>query len=373
MKLSPPSQVLLRNVDELAGERMLVIDSPGGEIGPLLSEHHPEARITLVQTQYSDYLRAKQRIGGEENGPLHLRFCAWYASPPRCHDVAIVYLPKSKAMLDLTLDMVAGVLAPSGAVGPGAPGPARVLLVGPVRGGIKSGRPALERRFGTTAKLDGARRCALYSATVTGPSDRESQLNDWGAERTFQIAGRPLKVFSYPGVFSHGRLDDGTRMLLETLDPTGWKTVPTHDGGVLDFGCGCGVIGAWIHACRPEARIEMVDSSALALEAARKTAALNGMPHDCVYPSNVLSDVGGRYGLIISNPPFHAGFKTDYAVVQQFLRDAADRLVDGGALRLVANRFHKYKPLIQNYVGPCRTVAEDARYRVYEAVMERST
>ncbi|MCK4660314.1 MAG: class I SAM-dependent methyltransferase [Phycisphaerae bacterium] len=363
MKLSLSSQLLTRNLDELAGENILIVNSPDGEIGPGFAERHPQARITLVQTEYSDYRQAEQQVGGTGKSRIEVRFCAWYASPAQAHDLAIVYLPKSRAMLDLILDMVAGALAK----------PARVLLVGPVRGGIKSSKSALERCFGAATKLDVARHCVLYSTTVTEPPAHESRLEDWGTTCTFDIAGQALEVFSYPGVFSHGRLDDGTRLLLETLDSTGGDAGPAikRSGGsirVLDFGCGCGVIGAWIHARQPRARIEMVDSHALAVEAARKTAALNSLPDECVYPSDVFSDVRHRYGLIISNPPFHAGIKTDYLVVERFFEGVAARLAHGGKLRLVANRFHKYKPLIQQYVGRCQTVAENSRYRVYEAV-----
>jgi 16S rRNA (guanine1207-N2)-methyltransferase len=50
------------------------------------------------------------------------------------------------------------------------------------------------------------------------------------------LAEGPLKV-SLPGVFSHGRLDRGTELLLEHLDK-----LPS--GHLLDFGCGAGVLGA---------------------------------------------------------------------------------------------------------------------------------
>ena len=51
---------------------------------------------------------------------------------------------------------------------------------------------------------------------------------------TLQLADGPLEVVSLPGVFSHGRLDLGSALLLEHLDnPPG--------GRLLDFGCGAGI------------------------------------------------------------------------------------------------------------------------------------
>lgn len=370
IKLHPPSKLLVRNVAELDGARILAVDSPDGELGRELAQQYPQARITLHQTEYGDYLRAKAWADGQAGLRADVRFGAWYENRGQAHDVAVVYLPKSRALLDLTLDMVAGALAiPTTA----SDSPARVFLVGPVRGGIKSSKPALEQRFGSVKKVDAARHCVLYSATMTDQTACRSRLEDSRTSSVFDVAGRTLQVFSYPGVFSHDRLDDGTRMLLETFATCDGVPSPAGASGaaVLDFGCGCGVIGAWLHAGAPGVPIEMVDSSAFALEAARRTAEINGLDRGCAYPSDVFSDVRGRYRMIVSNPPFHAGIETDYAVVQRFLTDAADRLVNGGTIRLVANRFHKYKPLLKKYVGPCRNVAEDARYRVYEAVVER--
>ena len=39
----------------------------------------------------------------------------------------------------------------------------------------------------------------------------------------------------------------------------------------------------------------------------------------------------------------------------------------GGELRLVANSFLKYPPLIERHLGPCRTLAEGDGFRIYSA------
>ena len=53
-----------------------------------------------------------------------------------------------------------------------------------------------------------------------------------------------------PGVFSHGRLDAGTRALLEVM-----RRFPVAGRRVLDFACGSGVIGAFLSALEPTARV----------------------------------------------------------------------------------------------------------------------
>lgn len=61
---------------------------------------------------------------------------------------------------------------------------------------------------------------------------------------------------------------------------------------------------------------------------------------------------------IVSNPPFHQGVHTDYQASERLLQRAAEHLAPGGELRLVANSFLKYPPLIERHLGPCRTLAE---------------
>ncbi|MCP4591988.1 MAG: class I SAM-dependent methyltransferase [bacterium] len=361
----PTTQLLMRNLESLAGGRILVIDSPDGELGQVLREHLPDAQVTLVQTRYGDARRARERLGSELGDRMSLEFCAWYGGTDRPHDVAVVYLPKGRPMLEMVLEMAAGVLGPPADDGP-AGGHGRIFVVGLVRGGIKSSRRALEQRFDGVTKVDAARHCALLSGLGRPRSADGGGLDEWAVTETFATPGCELRVCSIPGVFSHGRLDDGTRMLLETLSEE-----KPGQGGVLDFGCGCGVIGAWLHRSWPRAEVEMVDSSALALEASRRTAELNGLPAERVYASDVFSDVTDRYRLIVSNPPFHAGITTDYGVVEEFLQGAAAHLRYGGRLRIVANRFHKYRPLLERFVGSCRTVKEDGRFRVYEATVRR--
>ena len=168
-------------------------------------------------------------------------------------------------------------------------------------------------------------------------------------------------MISLPGVFAYGRLDEGTRLLLATLsDP-----MPAR---VLDVGCGTGVIGAVIQKGRPQTRVDMVDVDALALEATRRTLLANGLPvsDERIRPSNIFSAVEGRYDLIVSNPPFHAGVKTDDQMVAAFFAQAAQHLNPGGTLRIVANRFLKYRPLIERQLGACRVVRENRSYCVYE-------
>ena len=58
---------------------------------------------------------------------------------------------------------------------------------------------------------------------------------------------------------------------------------------------------------------------------------------------------------------------TDYQASETLLREAARHLREGGELRLVANSFLKYPPLIEQHLGACQTLAEGQGFKVYRA------
>ena len=80
-----------------------------------------------------------------------------------------------------------------------------------------------------------------------------------------------LTLATDSGVFSPGRLDPGTRLLLDVVPP------PPADGDLLDLGCGYGPL-ALVLACRaPAARVWAVDVNRRALALCELNAARAGL------------------------------------------------------------------------------------------------
>ncbi|MCC7354694.1 MAG: class I SAM-dependent methyltransferase [Anaerolineae bacterium] len=344
------SQLLLRNLSGIRGSRLLVVNHPRDEFAILLKQHLPGAEVVAFNTDYAVHRYLCHAYVAAGLNPGDLAFGPTYGPLDKPHDLAVVFLPKSRVLAEMTLALVAAALRPG----------AQVFLVGENGAGIRSSRAVLERSVGPVRYSDAARHCVLFRATRdTGSAS--FNLDDWAAGYTVEMREWTLRVISLPGVFSHGHLDEGTRLLLETLDsPPLART--------LDFGCGAGIIGATIKKMQPTAIVEMIDTSALALEATRRTLIANGLPSEGISPSEVFSNAQGIYKQIVSNPPFHTGVRTDYGAVTAFLKEAAQHLEGGGTLRMVANRFLRYQPLIEAWVGRCRVVAENRLYRVYEGV-----
>jgi 16S rRNA (guanine1207-N2)-methyltransferase len=341
--LTNASQLLLRHLSSLKPRRLLVVEPPDDGVMARLHQQWPTSDIRLFSFDYANYLAQQHRYQQAQLDAGPWCFAAYYNPPEPLHDAAIVFLPKSRPLLQLALSMAAHALAP------GSP----LLLVGANEAGIRSSRDLLERCIGPTSAGQPGRHCLLYRAQcIQRPPQRH--LDDWLGFYAASIGELTIQVANLPGVFSQGELDQGTRFLLEHL------ALPAA-ARVLDFGCGAGVIGAVIKARWPTSQVVMLDVSALALAATQRTLAVNGLEATMV-AADVFSGIADRFTHIVSNPPFHWGVATDYGVVERFVGEAPQHLEPNGELILVANRFLNYQPLMVRAGLRVRVLAENQRF-----------
>jgi 16S rRNA (guanine1207-N2)-methyltransferase len=127
------------------------------------------------------------------------------------------------------------------------------------------------------------------------------------------------------GVFSHGRLDAGTRVLLRSVP------APPASGVGLDLGCGAGPIAVAMALRSPLLHVWGVDVNerALALCAANaRDAGASNVTVGASVPADVSFDV------IWSNPPIRIGKDA----LRELLRAWLTRLAPGGRAFLVVQR-----------------------------------
>jgi 16S rRNA (guanine1207-N2)-methyltransferase len=169
-------------------------------------------------------------------------------------------------------------------------------------------------------------------------------------------------------VFAHGRLDRGTALLLDVLEPLRPR------GRVLDFACGSGVVGlALLAAAAGDLRLTLLDASALAIESCRRSLAASGLDPAAVtlLPSDGLAELpagtAGQFDWIVSNPPFHRGVRNDLDVAAVFFRTAGAFLRETGKMVVVFNRHLPYPQWLQETFGRVERVAENGEFAVIEA------
>jgi 16S rRNA (guanine1207-N2)-methyltransferase len=118
---------------------------------------------------------------------------------------------------------------------------------------------------------------------------------------TLEVDDRSLELVTDAGVFSRGRLDKGTRVLLEHApDP------PPGRGDLLDLGCGYGPVALTLASRRRRSTVWAVDVNDRAVELTRHNAEAAGLTnvHAC-RPEEVPTDV--RFAAMWSNPPIRSG------------------------------------------------------------------
>jgi len=269
----------------------------------------------------------------------------------------IVNLPRQKALLDMLLECAASLLSDTG----------ELWLAGENRAGINSADKRLKCYFKQHCKLDNARHCVLWSATA---AREKAPFNALAHRREWHLVGQQsdLKICSYPGVFNHGRLDQGTALLLSTLTSSDSAVkvldVPGNTlGKVLDFGCGAGVVGASVRAANSDSEVTFLDNNALALTACEETLRANQLP-GAVLASNGFSEIQQKFDLILSNPPIHTGVKTDNTLGMRVLGAVHEHLKPGGQLLIVANRHLPYETWLAGNFRRVSMLLENRHFKV---------
>lgn len=190
--------------------------------------------------------------------------------------------------------------------------------------------------------------------------DKEHSASDYFEYRD-NILGYDLTLKSCDSVFSKDRIDDGTRVLLNTVD----KYFDSMKGNVLDFGCGVGVIGITLKKHFKDISATMCDINATCVSLSKENCEKNNVQCDVV-ESNLYANVG-TFDHIITNPPIKVGKATLFAVVS----DGYDHLNIGGDITLVIRKSHgeeSMKKHMQKVFGNAKILARDKGYYILQSV-----
>lgn len=136
-----------------------------------------------------------------------------------------------------------------------------------------------------------------------------------------------LELDTDSGVFSPGRLDPGTRLLLDEAPP------PASAGDLLDLGCGYGPVACVLAARAPGATVWAIDVNSRALALTARNAAKAGLSNVRAVAADDPS-LPGQFAAIWSNPPIRIGKDA----LHELLRTWLARLAPGGQACLVVAR-----------------------------------
>lgn len=188
-----------------------------------------------------------------------------------------------------------------------------------------------------------------YFDTPTGPSQPRTI--------TIEFRNQKYDFLTDDGVFSKGRLDYGSEVLLDTV-------MDDLSGRVLDLGCGYGPIGVLLGKFRP-VELTMVDVNPRAVALARQNLKKHRVKAT-VLESDGFDKVTGPFDVILLNPPIRAG----KAVIYRLFEDAHQALTPGGKLSIVIRKQQgadSAKRKLQEVFDSVETIARSGGFHVIEA------
>lgn len=255
----------------------------------------------------------------------------------------VLHYPKAKDRLTWWLDRLQKALQPG----------QRLWIVGENNGGIKS----LPKRLShwDAAKVDSARHCSLFEVSLN--TDQPSAEEQWSSFSWRELSGHAL-----PGVFSAGRLDKGTEILLSTL--------PECRGELLEFGAGSGILTSALASQPNVTRVDAVEIDLLAVRSAKRTVQENQLTDKAtIHWGDGLDGLPAhRYDAIVTNPPFHQGLRTAYAPTEQFFAQAHRWLKPGGQFIWVINDFLNYHSQLDPAFSEPETLARERGFKVQKVI-----
>lgn len=326
----PINQLLLRN-PEIINEQLLVVNPPQDSgLFQSIKSHNSQvinfdARIHSTCQQLG--LRTEFGLPGQHS-----------------FQSALLYWPKSKTFAHSLLRWIASQIQQ----------PTTVYLLAANDAGGKSLNNAVKDFGDEIIKLDVARKCSLWSFALT-PVVEFSWKKELSHFQYDNLEKQVIKISTYPGVFNSGKLDVGTKLLLDNISLT-------KRGRVLDLACGSGIIGLTCKVRQPELYVEMVDIDGMALASAELNSQQLGL--DCpVFASDGLTNTK-KFNTIICNPPFHQGKDTDYNFAQQLIRTAKQHLLPRGELWIVANRQLAYEQWAEKSCHSVESVIQENGFKI---------
>ena len=228
--------------------------------------------------------------------------------------------------------------------------------------GAKSGEADLKALAGLSGSLS-KQHCRVFWACIDPRRIDDELLSRWSG----LDAPRPIaegRFVSRPGVFAWDRIDPASALLAEHL-PADLR------GRIADLGAGYGYLSAeLLRKCPGIVALDLYEAEARALALARRNLGdiASGRALEFFW-RDVAAGLTRSYDAIVSNPPFHGhgrGARPD--IGRAFIMAAAEALVTGGRLWMVANRHLPSESVLATHFTAMRVVVDAQGFKVIEAV-----
>ncbi|MDR3162941.1 MAG: methyltransferase [Helicobacteraceae bacterium] len=168
-------------------------------------------------------------------------------------------------------------------------------------------------------------------------------------------------MFTRAGVFSSKKIDNGSKLLIETV-----KNEPIR-GAAADFGSGNGYLSYELLKRFNDIRsISLFEADYNALEVSKTN--IKDKRADFIWSDITTLERDRKFDVIISNPPFHSGAEADISLGKRFISSAYNVLKKDGVFYVVANRELPYEKIVRTLFNRQITMVEKDGYKVFKAI-----
>ncbi len=180
---------------------------------------------------------------------------------------------------------------------------------------------------------------------------------------SYHIFDKQFDFISDNGVFSKGKIDQGSIALLKTIIP-----LNEISGNILDLGSGYGTIGLTLASFFDDAKFTLVDINTRACALARLNLTRMQLKNVEVIESDCFENIKNNiFDVIVNNPPIRAGKKIIYKMFQE----SYEHLAQNGKLFVVIRKDQGAKTaleFIKSVFGNCKLIAREKGYHILKAI-----
>lgn len=334
-------------VKMLAAEnpRVLIVNDSFGALAVALHQFHPDA----VSDSYLSQLATTENLALNQLEKGEVCLYNSLELPQGQFDFILIKAPKTLAFLEDILLRLQSSLKPD----------TQLIVAGMVKNMAPSLWQTVERLIGATVPSKAVKKARLIYAQP----DKQQHTSDTPYPVCYQLENTQYKICNHANVFSHQRLDIGTRFFLEHL-PQGIQYQQ-----VVDLGCGNGVVGVVFAAKNQQAHIHFIDESFMAVASAKQNfrhafAERSAIFTACDALTGFASD---SVDLVLCNPPFHQQNTIGGHIAMRMFKQAKKVLRTSGELWVIGNRHLGYQSSLKKYFSNVELVSSNAKFIIVKA------